>query len=124
MSTHNFGVVPLQQAYLCLDCELITPAEQGHCAACSSQALLGIAAVLSRRESYSSIIGRNAARHCERSERTMRRIREQNLFAQPIRSANPRAKNRAIAVTDQFMRMLSGSFNADDLRGEKDSSHQ
>jgi len=48
MSTSDLSFVPLQQASLCLDCEMITRAH-GRCMACGSTALLGIARTLSRQ---------------------------------------------------------------------------
>jgi len=44
----NIDLVPLQQANLCLDCELIT-AGHTECLVCGSRALLNIARVLSHR---------------------------------------------------------------------------
>ena len=45
MASTNVSFVPLQQAFLCLDCEAITPANKT-CLACGSHALLNIARVL------------------------------------------------------------------------------
>lgn len=50
MNSANFNVVPLRQASLCMDCETITAAHT-NCLACGSQALLGLARVLSEPSS-------------------------------------------------------------------------
>ena len=47
MKISNLGLVPLGQASLCLDCEMITTAHT-NCAACGSRALLNVARALSR----------------------------------------------------------------------------
>ena len=47
MKTANMSVVPLRQASLCLDCEMITVAPTS-CLACGSDALLNISRALSR----------------------------------------------------------------------------
>lgn len=47
MKTENLSVVPLRQASLCLDCEMITIAPTS-CLACGSDALLSISRALSR----------------------------------------------------------------------------
>jgi hypothetical protein len=47
MNISNLGLVPLRQASLCLDCEMITAAHT-NCAACGSSALLNVARALSR----------------------------------------------------------------------------
>src|SRR5271154_3061985 len=45
MNTSEFSLVPLQQASLCLDCEMITSAHT-HCLACGSAALMNLARTL------------------------------------------------------------------------------
>ena len=47
MKTSNPSVVPLRQASLCLDCEMITVAPTS-CPACGSVALLNVSRALSR----------------------------------------------------------------------------
>jgi len=47
MNSSKPSLVPLQLASLCLDCEMITPAN-GRCVACGSVALLNVARTLSR----------------------------------------------------------------------------
>jgi hypothetical protein len=47
MNSLDSGVVPLQFASLCLDCEMITPT-RGRCTACGSVAVLNVARMLSR----------------------------------------------------------------------------
>ncbi|HZU22871.1 MAG TPA: hypothetical protein VE998_08580 [Terriglobales bacterium] len=39
-------VVPLLEAVLCVDCEMVSNSTQGHCLACGSRALLNLAAAL------------------------------------------------------------------------------
>ena len=46
MNNSNPSLIPLQRASLCLDCEVITPAQKS-CMACGSAALLNIARALS-----------------------------------------------------------------------------
>jgi len=55
MNTPNMSLVPLQLASLCLDCEMITPA-QAKCMACGSVAVLNIARTLNSRRAISSKI--------------------------------------------------------------------
>jgi hypothetical protein len=45
MNTSDLGLVPLRQASLCLDCDMITTA-QTHCFACGSVALMNLARTL------------------------------------------------------------------------------
>jgi hypothetical protein len=45
MNTSELALVPLQQASLCLDCDMITAA-QTHCFACGSVALMNLARTL------------------------------------------------------------------------------
>jgi len=45
MNTSELSVVPLQQASLCVDCEMITPS-QTNCLACGSVALMSLARTL------------------------------------------------------------------------------
>ena len=47
MNKSNPSLIPLQRASLCLDCEVITPAQKS-CLACGSAALLNVARALSR----------------------------------------------------------------------------
>lgn len=44
--THNTNLVRLQHAVLCANCELISEANNGHCAACDSEALLSLTRIL------------------------------------------------------------------------------
>ena len=49
MSAHtwfNANLVRLHKAVLCANCEVISEALNGHCAACGSEALLGLSRVL------------------------------------------------------------------------------
>jgi hypothetical protein len=46
MNNLNPSLIPLQRASLCLDCEVITPAQKS-CLACGSMALLNVARALS-----------------------------------------------------------------------------
>ena len=49
MSAHtwvNANLVRLQKAVLCANCEVISEGLNGHCAACGSEALLGLSRVL------------------------------------------------------------------------------
>lgn len=39
-------VVPLIEAVLCVDCEMLSNSTQGHCLACGSRALLSVATAL------------------------------------------------------------------------------
>ena len=49
MNVSKLSLVPLQQASLCLDCEIITAAHT-HCLACGSVALLNLARTLNGEE--------------------------------------------------------------------------
>jgi hypothetical protein len=42
----NTNLVRLKKAVLCANCELISEANNGHCAACDSQALLSLSRIL------------------------------------------------------------------------------
>ncbi len=42
----EINLVPLLQAVLCADCELISEGTNGHCVACGSQAIISISKVL------------------------------------------------------------------------------
>ena len=44
--THNTNLVRLRHAVLCASCELISEANNGHCAACDSEALLSLSRIL------------------------------------------------------------------------------
>jgi hypothetical protein len=55
MNKSNPSLIPLQRASLCLDCEVITPAQKS-CLACGSAALLNVARALSRPQ-YAGIAG-------------------------------------------------------------------
>ena len=44
--SHNTNLVRLQHAVLCANCELISEANNGHCAACDSEALLSLSRIL------------------------------------------------------------------------------
>jgi hypothetical protein len=69
MNTSEVSLVPLQQANLCLDCEMITAART-NCFACGSAALLNLARALNgercassmprKRATVTSISGRRA----------------------------------------------------------------
>ncbi len=58
MNTSELSLVPLQQASLCLDCEMIT-ASQTRCFACGSLALMSLARTLNGKASYSKPARRN-----------------------------------------------------------------
>jgi len=49
MKASKISLVPLRLANLCLDCEMITPA-QSQCMACGSTALMNLARTLSQSE--------------------------------------------------------------------------
>jgi hypothetical protein len=55
MNNSNPSLIPLQRASLCLDCEVITPAQKS-CMACGSTALLNVARALSGPH-YANIAG-------------------------------------------------------------------
>jgi hypothetical protein len=55
MNKPNPSLIPLQRASLCLDCEVITPAQKS-CLACGSAALLNVARALSGPQ-YPGIAG-------------------------------------------------------------------
>ncbi len=44
--SHNTNLVRLQNAVLCTNCELISEANNGHCVACDSEALLSLSRIL------------------------------------------------------------------------------
>jgi hypothetical protein len=58
MNTSELSLVPLKQASLCLDCEMIT-ASQAHCFACGSVALMSLSRALNGKSSYSKPATRN-----------------------------------------------------------------
>ena len=60
MNFSEISVVPLCQASLCLDCEMITAAET-HCLTCGSVALLNLARTLNGEESGSAEHGADIA---------------------------------------------------------------
>lgn len=87
MSVYDFGIVPLQQASLCLDCEVITAAQK-HCSACGSRALLGIAGVLSRRGSSSPLFSAHRDWRDDKAEQAQ----DRTLFASRIASGKARSQ--------------------------------
>jgi hypothetical protein len=60
MNTSKLSLVPLGQASLCLDCDMITSAHT-HCFACGSVALLNLARTLNGGEYSSQMAGTHAA---------------------------------------------------------------
>jgi hypothetical protein len=44
-----FESIPLAEAVLCVDCNMITRAKNGHCLVCESASLLNLASVLDRQ---------------------------------------------------------------------------
>jgi hypothetical protein len=52
MDASTYGLVPLRQASLCMDCETISSAHS-HCHACGSRALMNIANTLDRTGHHS-----------------------------------------------------------------------
>lgn len=54
MNTSELSIVPLHQATLCLDCDMITVGGS-HCRACGSVALLNLARTLNRHSSAGSM---------------------------------------------------------------------
>jgi hypothetical protein len=42
----TINLVPLLQAVLCADCELISEGSNGHCVACGSQAVISVSKIL------------------------------------------------------------------------------
>jgi hypothetical protein len=44
--SHNTNLVRLQHAVLCANCELISEANNGRCAACDSEAVLSLSRIL------------------------------------------------------------------------------
>jgi hypothetical protein len=54
MNNSNPSLITLQQASLCLDCEMLTAAHK-NCLACVSRALLSVARALSRPE-YAGLV--------------------------------------------------------------------
>ncbi len=69
MKTTNRNFVPLNQASLCLDCEMVTAA-QNCCPACGSGALMSISRALSR-PGCSRFLTMDNAMITERPQRTM-----------------------------------------------------
>jgi hypothetical protein len=70
MNVSKLSLVPLQQASLCLDCEIITAAHT-HCLACGSAALLNLARTLNGGDATSmprglaEVVSISARRHFE-----------------------------------------------------------
>lgn len=85
MSVYDFGIVPLQQASLCLDCEVITAA-QTHCTACGSRALLGIAGILSRRGPSNPLFSKHSDWRDDKAQQPQAR----SLFESRLASARQR----------------------------------
>lgn len=46
--------IPLSRAVLCLDCQMITAATNGHCPICEGRALMNLENLLSRNETAST----------------------------------------------------------------------
>jgi len=66
MKSSNLSFVPLSQASLCLDCEMIT-AETMSCAACGSSALMNVARTLGQPRHTRRFAAHNVhARHTDR----------------------------------------------------------
>ena len=86
MNTSELSLVPLQQANLCLDCEMIT-ASQTRCFACGSVALMSLARTLNGKPSFSKparrnivVINDNSARHSQPLALKNRRLRQTQRF--------------------------------------------
>ena len=85
MNTSELSLVPLQQANLCLDCEMIT-ASQTRCFACGSVALMSLARTLNGKASYSKparnivVINENSAGHSQPLAFKNRRLRQTQRF--------------------------------------------
>jgi hypothetical protein len=64
------NLIPLQQAVLCANCEVVSDSKNGHCIVCGSPSLLNLARVLdgtnrtAERARVWSRRARTAARHC------------------------------------------------------------
>jgi hypothetical protein len=57
IKTHTWpavNLIPLQQAVLCADCEVISEGENGHCVACGSQATISLCKVMGSNASLPS----------------------------------------------------------------------
>lgn len=67
MKSANLSFVPLNQASLCLDCEMITEAAQ-FCAACGSSAIMNVARTLGQPRHTRRFVGHAPSRHTERRE--------------------------------------------------------
>jgi hypothetical protein len=81
MNTSTLSLVPLQQASLCLDCDMITPAHT-HCSACGSAALLNLARTLNGGEYARQIAATHAA---------VTSISERRMFEMPA-LVNPQSQ--------------------------------
>jgi hypothetical protein len=46
----SIETIPLDEAVLCVDCNRITRAKNGHCLACGGHSVLNLAAILDRRK--------------------------------------------------------------------------
>ena len=49
-ATAPTDVIPLREAVLCVDCENLTRAKNGHCIYCGGHAVLNVAKILDREE--------------------------------------------------------------------------
>ena len=56
-------VLPLMEAVLCVDCEMVSNSSRGHCLACGSRALLNVATALGGPLHAKSENGRKAIGH-------------------------------------------------------------
>jgi hypothetical protein len=68
--THNTNLVRLRHAVLCASCELISEANNGHCAACDSEALLSLSRILGGSVESEAQLGLTACANV--SEETVR----------------------------------------------------
>jgi|ERR1700722_8622562 hypothetical protein len=84
MNSSKFSFVPLQQASLCLDCDMITCAHT-HCSACGSIALLNLARTL------------DSGSHILASHATMGNLAHQRSFeSMSISDRFPRRPHRMV----------------------------
>jgi hypothetical protein len=103
MNSSKFSFVPLQQASLCLDCDMITCAHT-HCSACGSIALLNLARTL------------DSGSHMLTAHATLSGLAQQRDF-EPMTIADrfPRRPHRML-LEAQFSEICTAVNEASDAR--------
>lgn len=109
MTTSELSLVPLREASLCVDCEMIT-ASQTRCLACGSVALMSLARTLNGRASYSKPVRRNAVRINDSSPRHLQPSAFKNGHARPRQRLRGKCADLRKVLVSALFRPVSDVF--------------